>query len=113
MLASHQDPQHRLRIVSPVPLEQEYQRRESERKRQEEIEKEHLANNPPPNSKSKKPTIESYKNFFFTQKAFDTSIVPRPLVAEVIHEVTYEIKARGKCENVLFVWLSFFFFFFY
>jgi hypothetical protein len=80
--------------VSPPPLEREYQKKEDERKRLEEIAKEkEAASN---QSKAKKPTIESYKNFFFTQKAFNSSVVPRPLVAEVIHEVTYEIKARGK-----------------
>ncbi|CAN6674736.1 hypothetical protein TRVA0_063S00188 [Trichomonascus vanleenenianus] len=38
---------------------------------------------------------QSYKNFFFTQEAFTQSVLPRPVLADLIMEVTKEIKARG------------------
>lgn len=39
----------------------------------------------------------AYSNFFFTQDVFTQNIIPRPVLQELIHEITVEIKARGEC----------------
>lgn len=54
---------------------------------------------PPPSQGKKEPKLKlnssKYTNFFSSEEMFNQSIVPRPLVSEVIATVTAEIKARG------------------
>lgn len=61
---------------------------------------------PPPKPISKDLSLPmdspTFKNFFSSEEMFNQAVVPRPLVHDLVHVITGEIKARGEYENEFF-----------
>lgn len=44
----------------------------------------------------KKATSSSLKNFFFTQSPYHLDVIPRPVLEELVFQISEDIKARGE-----------------